>query len=61
MFSQKTIVITIGNYGAVVALHNGSSIENKIFLDELNDFEAGQQDIVVDSFIAGCEYILNKK
>lgn len=36
MFSQKNIVITIGNYGAVVALHNGRSIENKIFLDELN-------------------------
>jgi hypothetical protein len=36
MFSQKNIVITIGNYGTVVALHNGRSIENKIFLNELN-------------------------
>jgi hypothetical protein len=37
MFSQKNIVITIGNYGAVVALHDGCEIKNKIYLDELND------------------------
>ncbi|MBP7710251.1 MAG: hypothetical protein KA100_04190 [Rickettsiales bacterium] len=37
MLSKKNIVVTIGNYGAVVALHDGSDIKNKIFLDELND------------------------
>jgi hypothetical protein len=37
MFSKKNIVVTIGNYGSVVALHDGSKIKNKIFLDELND------------------------
>lgn len=37
MFSKKNIVVTIGNYGAVVALHEGNEIKNKIFIDELND------------------------
>lgn len=37
MFSKKNIVVTIGNYGSVVALHDGREIKNKIFLDELND------------------------
>ena len=37
MFSEKNIVITIGNHGAVVAVHEGSNIKNKIFLDGLND------------------------
>ena len=37
MFSEKSIVITIGNYGAVVAFHEGDAIKDKVFLDELND------------------------
>lgn len=37
MFSKKNIVVTIGDYGSVVTLHDGSEIKNKIFLDELND------------------------
>jgi hypothetical protein len=37
MLSKRNIVVTLGNYGAVVALHEGSDIKNKIFLDELND------------------------
>lgn len=37
MFSEKNIVVTIGNSGAVVAVHEGNNIKNKIFLDELND------------------------
>ncbi len=37
MFSEKNIIVTIGNYGAVVALHEGNELKNKIFLDELND------------------------
>ncbi len=37
MLSGKNIVVTIGNNGAVVALHEGNDIKNKIFLDELND------------------------
>ncbi len=37
MFSEKNIVVTIGNYGAVIALHEGSEIKNKIFLEELTD------------------------
>lgn len=37
MFSEKNIVVTIGNYGAVVALHEKNEIKNKIFLEELSD------------------------
>lgn len=37
MFSEKNIVVTIGNYGAVVALHESNEIKNKIFLDDLTD------------------------
>lgn len=37
MFSEKNFVITIGNYGAVVALHENNIIKNKIFLEELTD------------------------
>jgi len=37
MFSEKNIVVTIGNYGAVVALHEGSVIKHKIFIDQFND------------------------
>ena len=37
MFSEANIVVTIGNYGAVVAFHGRASIENKIFLDKLDD------------------------
>jgi hypothetical protein len=37
MFLKKSFVITIGNYGAVITLHNGDKIENKIFLEELNE------------------------
>jgi hypothetical protein len=41
MFSEKNIVVTIGNYGAVVALHNGSEIKDKIFLEDLDDKSQG--------------------
>lgn len=37
MLSEKNIVITIGNYGTVVALHSGNEIKNKIFLEDLDD------------------------
>ncbi len=37
MFSQKTIVVTVGNNGSIVNFFSGSSISNKIFLEELND------------------------
>jgi hypothetical protein len=37
MFGEKNIIVTIGNYGAVVALHQGNEIKNKIFLDELTE------------------------
>jgi len=42
MFSKKNIVVTIGNYGAVIALHEGNEIKNKIFIDELNDAAKGE-------------------
>src|SRR3990167_11164303 len=42
MFSEKTFVVTIGNYGAVVASHEKNEIKNKIFLDDLTD-EAKKQ------------------
>ncbi len=37
MLSEKNIVVTIGNYGAVIALHSGSKIEEHEFLDDFND------------------------
>lgn len=37
MLSEKNIVVTIGNYGAVIALHSGSKIEEREFLDDFND------------------------
>ena len=35
--SKKNFVITVGNYGAVVALHHGNEIKSKIFLDDLTE------------------------
>ncbi len=35
--SKKSFVVTIGNYGAVVALHDGNEIKSKIFLDDLTE------------------------
>ena len=58
MFSQKTIVITIGNFGAVVALHNGGSIENKIFLDELNDTSKEELKSVFNKNKSASVYVL---
>jgi len=37
MLSEKNIVVTIGNYGAVIALHSGSKITQRAFLDDFND------------------------
>jgi len=37
MFSKKNIIVTIGDRGAVVALHENNQIKNKFFLDELSD------------------------
>ena len=37
MISKKNFVITIGNYGSVVALHERNEIKNKIFIDNFND------------------------
>ncbi len=37
MLSKKSFVITIGDAGAVVALHDGSAIKNKVFLEELTE------------------------
>ncbi len=37
MLSSKNFVITIGNYGAVVALHDNNDVRNKIFLEELSE------------------------
>ncbi len=36
-FFKKNIVVTVGNYGAVVALHEKGDIKNRIFLNDLND------------------------
>jgi hypothetical protein len=35
-------VITIGNYGAVIALHKNNDIKNRIFLEELSDEFKGE-------------------
>ncbi len=35
--SKKSFVVTIGNYGAVIALHDGNEIKNKIFLESLTE------------------------
>lgn len=37
MLSEKNIVVTIGNYGAVIALHSGNKITEHAFLDDFND------------------------
>jgi hypothetical protein len=37
MFSEKNIIVTIGDQGAVVALHENNETKAKIFVDELND------------------------
>jgi hypothetical protein len=37
MFGSDNFVVTVGNFGAIVALHSKSKIKNKIFLNELND------------------------
>jgi len=37
MFSQKTIVVIVGNNGSIVTFIEGSTIVNKVFLEELND------------------------
>lgn len=37
IISERNFVITIGNYGSVIALHNGKNIEKKIFIQELNE------------------------
>ncbi|MBU6140049.1 MAG: hypothetical protein KGP29_00630 [Proteobacteria bacterium] len=37
MLSEKNIVVTIGNYGAIVALHSGGKIEDHVFLDDFNE------------------------
>ncbi|MBM3580323.1 MAG: hypothetical protein FJX34_06100, partial [Alphaproteobacteria bacterium] len=36
MFSEKNIVITIGNYGTIVTLHSGRKTDEKFF-EDLND------------------------
>jgi hypothetical protein len=37
MLSEKNIVVTIGNYGAVIALHSGGKIDSKAFIAEFDD------------------------
>ena len=37
MFSEKNIIVTIGDFGAVVALFDGDEVKNKFFLDDLTD------------------------
>lgn len=37
MFSEKSFVITIGNYGAILVLHDGNNIKHKSFIEEIND------------------------
>jgi hypothetical protein len=58
MFSQKNIVITIGNFGAVVALHNGNNIENKIFLDGLNDASKDELKSIFNKNKSASVYVL---
>jgi hypothetical protein len=37
MFSEKNIIVTLGNYGAVVAVYDGEKTKNKILLEKLDD------------------------
>ena len=37
MSSKQNIIITIGSYGAVVSFHDKGLVQNKIFLEELNE------------------------
>ncbi|HLD77305.1 MAG TPA: hypothetical protein VI861_04150, partial [Rickettsiales bacterium] len=37
MASKNSFVITIGDQGAILALHKSGAIKNKIFIPKLND------------------------
>ena len=37
MLSEKNIVVTIGNYGAVIALHSGNKINETVFIKDFDD------------------------
>ncbi|MFT6077263.1 MAG: hypothetical protein ACJATU_000459, partial [Rickettsiales bacterium] len=37
MIDKKKFTISIGDYGIIVALHNGKNVENKILVANLND------------------------
>ena len=37
IISESNFVVTIGNYGSLVALHNGKKIEESIFLEEFTE------------------------
>ncbi len=58
MFSEANIVVTIGNYGAVVAFHGRASIENKIFLDKLDDEAKTQLKAVFEKSKSALIYVL---
>ncbi len=37
IFSERTFIVTIGNYGSVVTLHNGKKIEQAIFFEAFTE------------------------
>lgn len=37
MPSKENFVITIGDFGAIIALHNGNAIKSSTFIETLND------------------------
>jgi hypothetical protein len=58
MSGSNNFVITIGNYGAIVALHDKNKIKNKIFLEELNPENKQELSMLFAKNQAATMYIL---
>ncbi len=58
MFSEKNIVVTIGNFGTVIAVHDGNDIKSKLLVEELNDETKTKVEEVLNKFKLAPIYIL---
>lgn len=58
MFSKKNIVVTIGDFGAVVAFYEGKKIKSKFILDELSEASKAELKSLSDDNKSAPIYIL---
>jgi hypothetical protein len=58
MISQKSIVVIVGNDGSVVTFFDGSTIANKVFLEELNDTTKAELNKVLSKYKSSPVYLL---